>query len=64
MINLTRKLLQYLIKTCREEGFSDADIKEELNLAIKKFKRLKFDDKDAAKEVAKTAEEEVKKLGE
>ena len=62
MLNLTQKMLQYLIKLCRESGYSDADIQEELNLAIKKFKRLKFDDKDVAKEVAKTAEE-VKKLG-
>ena len=62
-MNIVQKLLQYLINLCREEGYSDAEIKEELGLAIKKFKRLKFDDKDVAKEVAKTAEEEVKKLG-
>lgn len=62
MLNLTRKLLQYLIKLCRESGYSDADIQEELGLAIKKFKRLKFDDKDAANEVRRIAEEECKKL--
>ena len=62
-MNIVQKALRYLIKLCREEGISDADIKDELDLAIKKFKRLKFDDKDVAKEVAKIAEEEVKKLG-
>ena len=62
-MNIVQKMLQYLINLCREDGYSDAEIKEELDLAIKKFKRLKFDDKDAAKEVSKIAEEESKKLG-
>ena len=62
-MNIIQNVLQYLIKICKEQGYSDAYIKEELELAIKKFKRLKFDDKDVASEVAKTAEEECKKLG-
>ena len=62
-MNIVQKMLQYLLNLCREDGYSDAEIKEELDLAIKKFKRLKFDDKDAAKEVSKIAEEESKKLG-